>query len=69
MTPEEAARFILSDGQDSALKSLNHRELEIAFAEAMKDPEFQARWKRGLQEMADRIDAEIADEVYRAYRL
>jgi uncharacterized NAD(P)/FAD-binding protein YdhS len=68
MTPEDAARFILSDCQDPTLKAQCEREQDEAFAEAMKDPQQKARWEAHIRAFADEIDKRIAAEVAEIYR-
>lgn len=65
MTPEQAARFVLSDGQDPELRALVDREMEAQLAESLKDPAFKARWDANLRAFADDIDRRIAESVYR----
>ena len=67
MTPEEAARFILSDCQDPELKAKCWAENDADLAERLKDPVFKAKWDANIKAFADRIDAEIAERVYREF--
>jgi hypothetical protein len=55
MTPEECARFLLSDCQDPDLRAKADRENDAALAESLKDPALKAIWEANLQAMADRI--------------
>lgn len=58
MSPEQAPvkrRFL--DDKDRRLAE-QHEQL------MRDDPAYAARWRAGLREMADRIDAEIAAKVY-----
>lgn len=64
MTGEEAARFILSDCQDSALKAKCEAENAAQFAEDMKDPAKKARWDADIRAFADGVDKRIAAKVY-----
>ena len=60
MTAEQAARFILSDCRDPELKAIADAEADAA----LKRPENQAALREAAQWWADRIDQQIADEVY-----
>ncbi len=64
MTPEEAARFILSDCQDPELKQQANADADAALAEALTDPAFARQWRANLQRMANEIDSRIMEDVY-----
>lgn len=68
MTPEDCARFLLSDCRDPVLRAQADRECDEDLAEALKDPVFKARWDAGLQHMADDIDARAMEYAYRDIR-
>jgi len=64
MTAEQAARFILSDCRDPELKAISDAEADTALDAALKRPESQAALREVARWWADRIDQQIADEVY-----
>lgn len=64
MTPEEAARFVLSDCQDPELKAKANREVDAMFAEAMKDPVFKAKWQSAVRSIADAWLADAAADIF-----
>lgn len=64
MTPEECARFILSDCKDPELRAKCDRENAAEFAEDMKDPAKKSRWDAHIKAFAEEIDKQIAAKVY-----
>jgi hypothetical protein len=64
MTPEEAARFVLSDCQDPVLRAKADREASAMLEESLRDPVFKQQWDANLRRMSDEIDARIAADVY-----
>jgi hypothetical protein len=63
MTPEQCARFVLSDGQDHRLRELVLCELDARVEKEMLDPAVRAQWRDVVKEFADRIDQYIFEQV------